>query len=133
MSIKKDYNRQALAVAMVTISLADIVDGGAVQAAVELPAGAIVTGGQAFVATAFDAETTATLKVGDAGDDDRYTPTPLNIATVGAKPLVPNGYVMPAQGDLLVTYASTGAAATEGELRLVVEYIDIQKSEWTQG
>jgi|GEM_PF-1320244 len=132
MAITKNYNRQALAVAMVSISLAAFADG-AVQPAIELPGGAIVVGGSAYVTTPFDAETTATLKVGDSVDDDRYTATALNIKTAGGKPLVPTGYEMPAIGDLIVTYASTGAAATEGELILVVEYIDVGKSDWTQG
>ena len=131
MAITKNYNRQSVSAAEVVINLADL--DGTAQAAVELPAGAIVVGGAAYVSTAFDAQTTATLKVGDAVDDDRYTGTALDLKTVGGKALVPTGYVMPAQGDVLVTYASTGTAATEGTLRLVVQYIDIQKSEFTQG
>lgn len=130
--IQKNYNRQGLAVAQIAIALAAFSDG-AVQAAIELPAGAIVVGGSAMVTTAFDAETTATLKVGDAVDDDRYSGTPLDVSAVGNKPLVPTGYVMPEKGDVIVTYASTGAAATEGELLLVLEYIEANKSEWTQG
>lgn len=130
--IEKNYNRQGLAVAHIAISLAAFSDG-AVQAAIELPAGAVVVGGSALVTTAFNATTTATLKVGDADDDDRYSGTPLNVATLGSKALAPTGYVMPVKGDLTVTYASTGTDATEGELLLVVEYIEANKSEWTQG
>lgn len=130
--IQKNYNRQGLAVAHIAIALSAFGDG-AVQAAIELPAGAIVVGGSAMVTTAFDAATTATLKVGDAVDDDRYSGTPLDVSTLGNKALVPTGYVMPEKGDLTVTYESTGAAATEGELLLVVEYIEANKSEWTQG
>jgi len=133
MAITKNYNRQCLAMAVVMISLADIVDGGAVQPAVELPDGAIVTGGSVLVTEVFNAATTATLDLGDAADEDRYTATPLDLKTLGAKALIPSGYVMPNKGDILATYASTGAAATTGALTLVVEYIDIQKSEWTQG
>lgn len=130
--IEKNYNRQGLAAAHIAIAL-DAFSDGAVQAAIELPAGAVVVGGSAMVTTAFNAATTATLKVGDDVDDDRYSGTPLDVSTLGNKALVPTGYVMPEKGDLTVTYASTGTAATEGELLLVVEYIEANKSEWTQG
>lgn len=133
MAITKNYNRQCLAVAHLTIALADIVDGGAVQPVIELPAGAVVTGGSVIVTEVFNAATTATLGLGDSVDPDRYTPTPLDVSTLGAKALLPTGFVMLNKGDILATYASTGIAATTGELLLVVEYLDVQKAEWTQG
>lgn len=133
MAITKNYNRQCLAVAHLTIALADIVDGGAVQPAIELPAGAVVTGGSVIVTEVFNAATTATLDLGDSVDPNRYTPTPLDLKTLGAKELLPDGFVMLNKGDILATYASTGTAATTGELLLVVEYLDVQKAEWTQG
>ena len=116
MAITKNYNRQCLAMAVLSISLADFVDGGAVQPAIELPDGAIVTGGSVMVTEVFNAATTATLDLGDSVDEDRYTPTPLDLKTLGAKALLPTGYVMPLTADLLATYASTGTAATTGQL-----------------
>lgn len=132
MSISRNYNRQCVAFALQSIALASFADG-AVQQAVQLPAGAIVTRAFLVVDEAFNAATTATAKVGDAADDDRYSATPVDLKTIGKKDLDITGYEMPAQGFLTVTYGFTGAAATTGKARLFVEYIDTGKAEWTQG
>lgn len=132
MSISRNYNRQAIGFALQAIVLASFSDG-AVQQAVQLPAGAIVTRAFLVVDEAFNAATTATAKVGDAADDDRYSATPVDLKTIGKKDLDITGYEMPAQGFLTVTYGFTGAAATTGKARLFVEYIDTGKAEWTQG
>lgn len=132
MTIKKNDARQAPLVAYVDINLADFSDS-AVQAAIELPGGAIVTGGFIQPITTFNAATTATLKVGDSADDDRYTATPADVKALAAVKLDVTGYAMPAQGNLTVTYASTGAVATTGKCRLVVEYIVDGRTQSTQG
>lgn len=132
MSITKNYDRQAPAMAFVDFTLASFADG-AVQAALQLPGGAIVTRGFIVVSESFNAATTATVDVGDSVDDDRYTATALDIKTVGIVDLGITGYEMPAQGDITLTYASTGADATTGAARLYVEYIDTGKCDWTQG
>lgn len=129
MPLNKD-GRQSLAVAAVQFSLADF-NGGLLDV-VELPGNAIVTGGFITVTTAFNAATAATLKLGDGIDDDRYG-AGLDVSTAGKVDLVPTGYVNARLGDLTLTYAETGAAATEGEAVLVLEYIELGKSEWTQG
>ncbi|WP_337058227.1 hypothetical protein [Pseudomonas sp. USHLN015] len=132
MSISRNYNRQVIAFALQSIALANFSDG-AVQQAVQLPAGAIVTRAFLVVDEVFNAATTATAKVGDSADDDRYSATPVDLKTMGKKDLDITGYEMPAQGFLTVTYASTGAVATTGKARLFVEYIDTGKADWTQG
>ena len=132
MTIKKNDARQAPLVAYVDINLADF-SNGAVQAAIELPGGAIVTGGFIQPITTFNAATTATLKVGDSVDDDRYTATPADVKALAVVKLDVTGYAMPAQGNLTVTYASTGAVATTGKCRLVVEYIVDGRTQSTQG
>lgn len=132
MSIKKNDARQAPLWAYVDIDLADFADG-AVQAAIELPGDAIVIGGFVQPITSFNAATTATLKVGDAVEDDRYSATPVDVKALTAVPLDVTGYQMPAQGDLIVTYASTGAAATTGKVRLAVSYTRAGRSQSTQG
>lgn len=132
MTIKKNDARQAPLVAFVDINLADF-SNSAVQAAIELPGGAMVIGGFIDPTESFNAATTATLKVGDALDDDRYTATPADVKALAVVKLDITGYVMPAQGNLTVTYASTGAAATTGKCRLVVEYIVDGRTQSTQG
>lgn len=132
MSITKNASRQSPLVAYVDINFGDF-SNGAVQAAIELPGGAVITGGFIQPITSFNAATTATLKVGDAADDDRYTVAPADVKAMDLVPLDLTGYAMPVQGDLTVTYASTGAAATAGKCRLLVEYIVQKRTESTQG
>ncbi|MBG4448720.1 hypothetical protein I5F71_02820 [Pseudomonas aeruginosa] len=129
--ISKNYNRQAVALALVSIALADVSDGTA-QAAIKLPGGAVVVGGFLVVDEVFNAATTATAKVGDALDDDRYSASPLDLATLGVKQLTVTGFKTTSPGDVTVKYAFTGAAATTGKARLFVQYIETNKSEWTQ-
>lgn len=132
MSIKLNDSRQAPLWAYVDIKLEDFADG-AVQDAIELPGDAIVVGGFVQPITTFNAATTATLKVGDALDDDRYTATAADVKALAVVPLTITGYQMPAMGKLKVTYASTGAAATTGKCRLVVSYIRAGRTQSTQG
>ena len=132
MSIKLNDSRQAPLWAYVDINLGDFADG-AVQDAIELPGDAIVVGGFVQPITTFNAATTATLKVGDALDDDRYTATAADVKALAVVPLTITGYQMPAMGKLKVTYASTGAVATTGKCRLAVSYIRAGRSQSTQG
>ena len=132
MSIKLNDSRQAPLWAYVDIKLEDFADG-AVQYAIELPGDAIVVGGFVQPITTFNAATTATLKVGDALDDDRYTATAADVKALAVVPLTITGYQMPAMGKLKVTYASTGAAATTGKCRLAVSYIRAGRTQSTQG
>ncbi|WP_447593532.1 hypothetical protein [Aquipseudomonas campi] len=132
MTIRKNDSRQGVLVAWVDINFTDFANG-AIQAAIELPGGAIVTGGFIQPITSFNAATTATLKVGDAKDDDRYTTTPVDVKGLAVAKLDVTGYVVPEQGDLLVTLATSGAAATSGKCRLFVEYIRVHRTQSTQG
>ena len=132
MSINLNDSRQAPLWAFVDINLEDF-EGGAVQDAIELPGDAIVVGGFVQPITTFNAATTATLKVGDGVDDDRYTATAADVKALALVPLIITGYQMPAIGKLKVTYASTGAAATTGKCRLAVSYIRAGRTQSTQG
>lgn len=125
----KNYNRQGLIVAMAVITAADLANG-LIQAAIQLPGGAIVTGGMLVVSTPFNSEEEATLALGDADTANRYGAA-LDMKTAGKKDLVPTGHVVPVQSDLTFTF--TGALPTEGEARLIVEYVVIGRTEFTQG
>lgn len=131
MSIKLNDSRQAPIWGFVDINLADFADG-AVQDAFELPGGAVVVGGFIQPLTSFNAATTATFKVGDAVDDDRYAAA-ADVKALAITQLTVTGYQMPAQGKLKVTYASSGAAATTGKARLYVAYIVTNRTQFTQG
>lgn len=130
MAFFKNDGRQSPAVAVVKFSLADFTDG--TLDVMELPGNAIVTGGFITVTTAFNAGTTATLDLGDGTTADLYLDGG-SVAAKGLVSLVPTGDINTRVGDLTLTYAETGDAATEGEAILVLEYIEISKSGWTQG
>jgi len=130
MPIKKNAGRQDLLVAYVDIALGDLTAGTA-QVAIDLPHGAVLVGGDAVVKTSFNAATTATLKVGDKGDDDRYGS--LDVKTVGSTALTMTGYKHNVGEPLLVSFAQTGTAATTGQMRLAVQYYVEGRSAFSQG
>ena len=131
MPITKDSNRQPPLVAMVEVSFADIASGVA-AAAVELPGGAIVTGGAVTVITPFNSGTSDVLDVGDSASGNRYL-NDANIHAAGRTPLVPTGLVMENVGDISVTLTAVGTAATAGSVRLEVEYVVEGRASTSQG
>jgi len=116
--------RQYPLAAVVEVAFADISGETAVEV-VELPAGAIVTGGQLLVQTAFDDTGTATVDIGDADDPDRFTASPVNVKATGSVPLdidTNNAqYDVPAQ--ITATLAAQNDDGTEGAFLLIVEYV----------
>ena len=127
MSITKDSNRQPRLVAMVEVGFADIATGVA-AAAVELPGGAIVTGGAVTVITAFNSGTSDVLDVGDSVSANRYL-NDFNIHAAGRTPLIPTGYVTPNVSDVSVTLTAVGTAATAGSVRLEVANVQRKQRE----
>lgn len=130
MSITKNEARQGKIVAFVDFNLASFGDG-ATQAAIDLPANAVVLAGDVYVTTAFNAGTTAVLDVGDADTGNRYA-NDLNVGTTGKKALVPTGFKTTKPGAITLNFTQTGTAATVGAARLYVEYIVDGRSEFTQ-
>lgn len=131
MPITKDSNRQPRLVAMVEVNLADIASGVA-AAAVQLPGGAIVTGGAVTVITAFNSVTSDVLDVGDSGSANRYL-NDANLKVVGRTPLVPTGFVTANVSDVSVTWVGVGGGTTVGKVRLEVEYIVSGRAFTSQG
>lgn len=118
-TLKLNPGRQYPLVAEVTITAAEMNESGVAVAAINLPAGAVVTGGAAIVDTAFDAAT-ATLNIGDATTANRYKAN-VNIATAGLTALVPTGYV--SNGAPIAVVPTFADAVTVGSLRLQVTYV----------
>lgn len=102
----------------------------------KLPDNVVVTRCFAVVITAFGAVTTAVLDVGvsgaadsllDGGDLESTAGTVLSAGTnaVTAK-------ILATGGDIIVTPAYTGAAANAGEILLVIEYIEYNRTDGDQ-
>ena len=127
----KISDRQYPLSALAPFTFADLTSGVAVPI-VELPPGAVVTGGMVVIEAAFDSATSDTLVVGDAGDPDRYVAGVDGQAT-GATALVPTGYLTPSTTDITLTWTCVGAAPTQGAGYLVVTYIREDRSQENQG
>lgn len=131
MAITKDFNRQCISVATVTIKLADVTSASDV-AAIDLPPNAVVVGGDVVTTEAWDSTTSDVLDVGDAASQNRYL-NDGNIRALAARvALVPTGYVHTG-GALTVRWTSGGGTPTTGKARLTVHYIIQGRSEATFG
>lgn len=133
MPITKNSARQELVVAHVDINLADIATNVA-QAALDLPVGAVITGGALVTTEAWNSTTSDVMDVGDATTATRYL-TDGNIRALGARvPLVPTGFIhTAAQPALTVTWTSGGGTPTTGKVRLEVEYYVRGRAAFSQG
>lgn len=88
---------------------------------INLPVGAVVTGGEVVTETAVAGSTAYNVKVGDSNDDDRYLGATDRVAA-GRTALVPTGYVSVGE-QIRVTVSPTVAAATAGKVTVRVQYI----------
>jgi hypothetical protein len=133
MTITKNSARQELVVAHVDINLADVATNVA-QAALDLPVGAVITGGALVTTEAWNSTTSDVMDVGDATTATRYL-TDGNIRALGARvPLVPTGFIHTAtQPALTVTWTSGGGTPTTGKVRLEVEYYVRGRAAFSQG
>jgi len=115
------HSRQNVKVAIQDVTMAELTSGAAIGA-VKVPYGARVVGGGVIVETAFDSGTSDVLDVGDGGDADRYSATPINIAAAGYTALDITGYKYTVTDFIDLTWTGAGTAATTGVLQLVVFY-----------
>lgn len=132
MSIKKNSGRQELIVTHLVIGFADPTYGTA-ENAIDLPANAVVVGGDVTVLTAWNSATTATLKLGDAADDDRYTSAAIDLKTAGRTALTLTGHKHTVSESLKTLIAQTGAAATAGAARITLLYFVEGRAAFSQG
>lgn len=130
------YARQCLATAIFTLLLADfIANDGVID--VPMPNGAQVLGGDVVVNDAFDGGTTDTIAVGTPDSAARYLAATSSKAT-GRTALTPTGYqhlsdVSQPAPPVRITRATTGTAATKGTVTVTVQYVKLDKAEWTEG
>ena len=133
MPIKKNASRQELIVAHLDIGYADPTTYGTAENVFDLPGDAVLFGGDVVVKTAWNSATTATLKLGDAADDDRYTASPIDLKTAGRTALTLTGYKHPVAQALKALIAQTGAGATAGAARITISYYVEGRAAFSQG
>lgn len=105
-----------------TFTFSDLTSGTGI-AALRLPPGAVVTRGSVVVQTAWNSGTSATLKVGDDDDDDRYTTAAIDLTSTGRTALDLTGHEYSTPLDLELLLTEVGDAATEGEGYVELEIV----------
>ena len=132
MPIKKNVGRQELIVATMTIDFSDPTAYGTAEDALDLPGGAVVTGGDVVVITPWNSATSATLSLGDVADADRYAAA-VDLKTAGRTALTVTGYQTPIAESIKALLTQAGAGATVGLARVTVHYYVQGRSAFTQG
>lgn len=118
----KNQGRQWPLVAMQDFSLSEMENGAAV-AAVKLPAGARVIGGEVVITEVFNSTTSDGIDVGDGDDPNRYSSTAVNGQALGRTALTLSGYKYTAPDTIDLTWASGGGTPTTGAGVLIVQYV----------
>ena len=118
-----DNGRQYEMVATIAFDYTNVADTAVAVEAIKLPINSVVTGGYLIVDTAWDTGTTATLKVGDTSDDDRYTSSAINLKSAAATALTITGYKNTGGLNINILPALAGTATTAGAARLIVKYV----------
>jgi len=135
MAITKNPGRQEVIAASVDISFDTLSSDTAVaEGVIQLPEGAIVVGGSITVSTAFDSTTSDVVDIGDAGDDDRYTATPVDLTAEATTLLDVTGYTYTAQDNIDVEWtAGTTSTATAGAATITVLYVVSGRAAFSEG
>lgn len=138
MTITKQTGRQDPIVGMAEGTYADVTDD-TYMAAVDVPAGAIVTGGFLAITTLFNSATDDKFSIGDKEGDaaavkTTYAALSADITAVGTiVPIVPTGKEYASPGTVGVVWNGSGTAPSAGAFRLVVEYVKDGRAAFTQG
>lgn len=136
MPIKKLSGRQEVIASTADFSFADLVSG-VYQAAIDIPAGAIVTSGGLAISTAFNSGTSDTFAIGDKEGTAAAVGTTYAAAAAravgGSNPILVTGkkYLVPTT--IGVLWTGVGAVPTAGVGRLIVHYIVDGRSAFAQG
>lgn len=131
MAITKDASVQSVQSKIVYINLADVATG-VDQAAIALPANAVIIGGAVVTETAWNSTTSDVISVGDTSTYNRYLSAGNFRAAAANVPLVPTGFIHPG-GNITVRWVSGGGTPTTGKSRVRVDYVIIGQANATYG
>lgn len=119
MAISKDSGRQWPLTAKVDFTFADA--DGVSEEIVDIPGGAVVTGGQVVIVNAWDSATSAVLDLGDKTTGDRYVSN-ADAKTVGATALIADGGAFTVTDSVVINITNTGTP-TVGDGYVIVSYV----------
>lgn len=131
MPITKNPNRQELITAFVDFTFADIPTTATAYDALDLPVGAVVTGGDLVVTTAWNS-TTASLQIGDVTLASRYSGA-VDLKAAARTALTVTGFTHTAVEKVLKGANIITGTATAGAARLSVTYYVKGRSAFSQG
>jgi hypothetical protein len=129
-ALNRNSARQSPLEAYLDFGFANFVTG-ADAPAIQLPAGAVVTGGDLVVDTVWNGATDV-ISVGDPLSFNRYL-SGITLAALGRTVLVPTGYIYLVPTLLSVRWVGTGGPPTTGAGRLRVSYIRRGKADTAEG
>lgn len=137
MPITKKSGRQDPIVATASFVYSDVTDD-TYAAAVDVPAGAIVTGGYLAITTLFNSATDDKFSIGDkvgaaAATKDTYAALSADITATGIVPIVPTGKKYAEGSTIGIVWNGSGTAPSAGAGLFVVEYIVDGRAAFTQG
>lgn len=137
MPITKKSGRQDPIVATASFVYSDVTDD-TYAAAVDVPAGAIVTGGYLAITTLFNSATDDKFSIGDkvgaaSATKDTYAALSADITATGIIAIVPTGKKYAEASTVGVVWNGSGTAPSAGAGLLVVEYIVDGRAAFTQG
>jgi hypothetical protein len=136
--ITKETGRQDTLVGKAEGTFADVTDD-TYMAAVDVPGGAIITGGFLAITTLFNSATDDKFSIGTKVGSASANKTALaalsaDITAAGTSvPIVPTGYQFTEPGSVGVVWNGSGAAPSAGAFMLVVEYIKDGRAHSSQG
>lgn len=119
MAILKDGGRQWSLTAKIDFTFEDA-DGVTVEL-VDIPGGAVVTGGALVIVNAFDSATSATATVGDTTTADLFA-SGIDAKVVGGTSLVPAGAESTVTGAATLTITNVGTP-TVGDGYVLISYV----------
>lgn len=132
MPITKKSGRQQVVSAYVDFVFGDVSPSGVGQAAIDLPVGAQVVGGDFVISQAFNSATSDTFTIGDATLATRYGNAISGAAARTALTLT--GYQhTSAEPAVVLKWTGVGAAPTAGAGRLRVDYIVNNRAQFGEG
>jgi hypothetical protein len=125
-TLTRDIGRQSALTAMLAITFGHINDSAVAVKAIDLPYGAVITGGFIIVDEVFNVATSSVLDIGDLTTPNRYA-NDVNLKALGVTQLTITGYT--SDGDAIyILPVNVGAAATTGKARIFVSYTILNRA-----
>lgn len=132
MATLQDHARQYPLVAVQEVNVADLLPAGLSAITIELPPGAIVTGGGTLVITPFNATGAALLDIGLTGGSATAFANDVDIETAAYTAFATGvGTYLPNGGSVSLTGVAT-TGATAGKLQVLVHYVVVGRGNEVQ-